>query len=461
MLVIIVIFITGLLTMFASFFSQKSLVRYIGLVGVLIALATLYFKLGIGIQFSEFFFMNPLARMMTVVSLVILFFIFLLHGTYDESYDWSASLSLMLFSTCGAILLFGYSNLLTLFLGIEIMSIPLYVLAASRRNNANSLEAGLKYFILGSFSSAFLLFGIALLFGTFGSFHIDRIIEMQKMIGSGFPHYFYVGLLFVIISLLFKMAIAPFHFWSPDVYDGSPTIVTAFMSTIAKIGATIAMYYLLAGFFAYQFEMYIVYIAPIVCLSLLIGSVMGLVQKNVKRMLAYSSINHVAFILISIILGIALQNPGIITFYLISYTTASLIAFLIINHLRKGKDVHLDHLNGLAKSQPMLSFALTIAVLSMAGIPFTGGFIAKFNVLSGLFIFNKWIFGFALFSSAIGIAYYLRLINRIYFYENSTENVAENNILLVVSTIILSLIILILGIIPTHIPLVIQKYFFL
>lgn len=187
--------------------------------------------------------MFPLTRIVSVVALFLLLIIFVVHRKYEEDYDWSAVYSLMLFSTCGVILLFGQRNLLTLFLGIEIMSIPLYVLAASKRNQAVSLEAGLKYFILGSFASAFLLFGIALVYGSTSSFVLDEIMSVQENHADQLPAYFHVGYIFIIISILFKMAVAPFHFWSPDVYDGSPTVVTSFMTTIVKLGSSITMYF--------------------------------------------------------------------------------------------------------------------------------------------------------------------------------------------------------------------------
>lgn len=456
MLTIIILFVTGLCIMFASFSSVKNLAKYLGLIGIAAALVCLSLKLGIGIEFPEFFYMNKLTKLMTVISLVLLFFIVLNHGEYGEKYDWSVTLSLMFFSTCGVILLFGSLNLLTMFLGIEIMSIPLYVLAASKRNNAYSLEAGLKYFILGSFTSAFLLFGIALVYGTLGSFHIGQMIEMQSMAGNGLPNFFHIGVLFILISIVFKMALAPFHFWSPDVYDGAPTIVTGFMSTLVKLGTAITMYYLLVGFFGDQKSIYISYLIPTIAISLMIGSIMGLVQKNVKRMMAYSSVTHMAFVLAAIIIG---KDHELVCFYLTVYTIASLIVFLILNHLRNGDDIQLDDLNGLSKTQPAVAIIFSIAVLSMAGIPLTGGFIAKFLVLGQLFEVNKVLFCLALLSSAIGIGYYLRLINRIFFYENSIENVAKPNIILLLSTAILALAILIQGLMPAHILQLIEKYF--
>jgi NADH-quinone oxidoreductase subunit N len=460
MLTIIILFITGLCTMFASFSSQKSLPKYLGLAGIIAALVCIAMHLSIGIdrQFLEFFYLDKFATIMTILSLILLFFIILNHGEYGTNYDWSVTISLMFFSTCGVVLLFGSLNLLTLFLGIEIMSIPLYVLAATKRNNAYSLEAGLKYFILGSFTSAFLLFGIALIYGTLGAFDLGHIYEMQKTPGYIFPHFFYIGLLFIITSVVFKMALAPFHFWSPDVYDGSPTIVTGFMSTIVKLGSAVTMNYLLVFFFSLQRTQYLIYIIPIISISLLVGSIMGLVQNNVKRLMAYSSVTHMAFVLSAIIVS---KDQDLVYFYLTVYTIAGLIVFLILNHLRNGDDIYLDDLNGLAKSQPILAIIFSIAVLSMAGIPLTGGFIAKFLVLSQLFVVNKVIFGLALLSSAIGIGYYLRLINRIYFYEKSIENVAKPNLILIVSTSILALAILIQGLMPAHIIQLIEKIFHL
>ena len=459
MLTILILFLTGLCTMFASFLPYKQLPKYLGILGIITALVALQLRLGLGLDFPTFFTMFPLTRIISVVALCLLLIIFIVHREYEEDYDWSAVYSLMLFSTCGVILLFGQRNLLTLFLGIEIMSIPLYVLAASKRNHAVSLEAGLKYFILGSFASAFLLFGIALVYGSTGSFILDEIMSVQERHAGQLPAYFHVGYIFIIISILFKMAVAPFHFWSPDVYDGSPTVVTTFMTTIVKLGSSITMYFLLAGFFKSQFENYSKFLLPIIAVSFLLGAILGLVQNNVKRMLAYSSISHIAFVLVAIILSVAMNDQGVFIFYLMTYTTASLLVFLILDYLEQGNSVFLDHLNGLSKRQPILAVALAIGILSMAGIPFTGGFIAKYRVLMGLYQLNVWIFAIGLVSSAIAIGYYLKTLNRIFFYENNQENVAIKNILLVTVTSILALVILTLGIFPELILQAIHTFF--
>jgi len=459
MLTILILFLTGLCTMFASFLPNKQLPKYLGILGILIALATLHLRLGLGLDFPTFFTMFPLTRIVSVVALFLLLVIFLAHRKYEEDYDWSAVYSLMLFSTCGVILLFGQRNLLTLFLGIEIMSIPLYVLAASKRNQAISLEAGLKYFILGSFASAFLLFGIALVYGSTSSFVLDEIMSIQENHGGQLPAYFHVGYIFIIVSILFKMAVAPFHFWSPDVYDGSPTVVTSFMTTVVKLGSSIAMYFLLAGFFKSQFENYCKFLLPIIAFSFLLGAILGLVQNNIKRMLAYSSISHIAFVLVAIILSVAMNDQGVFIFYLMTYSIASLLVFVILDYLEQGNSIFLDQLNGLSKHQPILALALAIGILSMAGIPFTGGFIAKYRVLMGIYQLNVWIFAIGLLSSAIAIGYYLKILNRIFFHENSQENVAIKNNLFVGVVSILALVTITLGIFPELILQVIHSFF--
>lgn len=459
MLSILILFITGLCTMFASFLPNKSIPKYLGIVGIVSALATLHLHLGLGLDFPNFFNMFPLTRIMTSIALVLLLIIFIVQRNYEENYDWSAVYSLMLFSTTGAILLFGQTNLLTLFLGIEIMSIPLYVLAASKRNQAPSLEAGLKYFILGSFASAFLLFGIALVYGTTGSFVMDHIVTAQNIRGAQLPTYFHIGYIFIIIAILFKMALAPFHFWSPDVYDGSPTIVTTFMTTVVKLGSSITMYYILVGYFREQFENFFKFLLPIICVSFLLGAIMGLVQNNVKRMLAYSSISHIAFVLTGILLSIALQDMSLFVFYLLTYTMASLLVFTILDHLENGNSVFIDHLNGLKERQPLLAIALAIGILSMAGIPFTGGFIAKYRVLTGIYQISGWMFFIALLSSAVAIAYYLKIINRLFFYENvqKTELKKNYNLLSVVG--ILALFLIVLGTLPQSVLQLIHQLF--
>ena len=367
----------------------------------------------------------------------------------------------MLFSLCGAILMVGMTSLVTLFLGIEILSIPLYVLAASNKDNRFSLEAGLKYFILGSFSSAFLLFGIALIYGTFGEFTIDRIVEIQQTSGVLMPPYFHIGVLFIFVALFFKMALAPFHFWSPDVYEGSPTIITGFMSIVVKIATTIALLYLMVGFFGYQSNVWMLYTMIVVCISLIVSSILGLVQKNLKRLMAYSSISHAAFLVLGLMIASLGQNAAAVTFYLLAYTVASVLVFVILNNYSDQEELSFDTLNGLYRHSKLSALGFTIGLLSMAGIPLTGGFIAKWNVISKLLLLPdyKISFIFALIASAIGIAYYLKMINRVFLFEPNIESKFQASSSLQITIIVCIVCLLGLGLFPSEILLRIQGLF--
>lgn len=459
MIAIITIFLTGLLIMFSSFLKEKDWSKQLGLAGISIALLSILMRKQFALSFDEFYMWNPLAIFMTFLALFIAFFIVLNINNSKSQSDNASVYSLLLFSLCGAMLLFGYTNLLTLFLGIEIMSIPLYVLAASNKDNRFSLEAGLKYFILGAFSTAFLLFGIAMLYGTFGSFGIQRILEIQKM-GIPLPPYFHIGVLLVLIAILFKMALVPFHFWAPDVYQGSPTMVTAYMSTIVKIAATISMYYLLNGFFALAANTWMPYMLLIIALSFIISSLMGLVQTNVKRLMAYSSISHASFLLLTLMIALLFQNPTTITFYLLAYSVAGLTVFSVLNQVKNQDEISFDALNGLVSENKLAAVGLGIAILSMAGIPSTGGFIAKWNVLANVYQMNKFIFGIAILASAIGIVYYLKLINRIFFYPNTNNGIEfKTSLSLNVTLVVCILLVFTLGIFPSFILDLFKKLF--
>ncbi len=451
MLVIIILFIAGILSAFSSFFRKKDLSKYIALAGTGIALATIVLKLQFSLHFINFYRWGEVPIIMTIVALFLAFFIILNIRDTDNQSDNASIYSLLLFSLCGAVLLFGYTNLLTLFLGIEILSIPLYVLASSQKDNRFSLEAGLKYFILGSFSSAFLLFGIALVFGTFGAFDLGTILKIQQEVGGNLPPFFHLGVLFILIAILFKMALVPFHFWAPDVYQGSPTMITAYMSTIVKVAAAMSMYYLLTTFFRVGSFAWVKYLFIIICASLIISSIMGLVQKNVKRILAYSSIAHASFILIAILITYILHNPATLSIYLIAYTIASLLSFSILNNLNPNEELNFDALNGLLKTNKIAAIGMIVAIFSMAGIPTTAGFIAKWNVLSHVYKMNPIVFVFALLSSAIGIVYYLKIINRVLFHEAKksatyTATMASN-----LTIIICVILLFLLGLFPTFI----------
>lgn len=431
MLAILILFITGLIVMFSGFYTKRDLAKSIALAGLATAFFSICLKFQLSLKFVQFFIWSPLAGMMTLLATFILFFLILNSKEKSQNRN-SAVYALLLFSLCGAVLLFGATNLVTIFLGIEILSIPLYVLAASDKDQRNSLEAGIKYFILGSFSSAFLLFGIGLVYGLTGSFSVDSVMEVQKQIPT-LPPFFHIGILMVLIAIFFKMAMAPFHFWSPDVYEGSPTLITGYMSTIVKIASAITCYYLLNGFFAFQVNVWIFYTLAIIGLTLFISSIMGLLQKDTKRLMAFSGMSHAAFIVLAIVMVLLTQKPFLLILYIFSYGIAGMLSFSVLCHEEKdGEGMPFERLNGLISRNKIAAIGLAVAILSMAGIPLTGGFIAKWNVLmasynlTANYLFlgstNRIIFGLLLFSSALGIVYYLKLLNHIFFYPNTIPN---------------------------------------
>jgi NADH-quinone oxidoreductase subunit N len=357
--------------------------------------------------------------------------------------------ALILFALVGALILTCYTNMVMLFLGIEILSIPLYVLAGSRRTEAGSNEAAFKYFLLGAFASGFLLFGIALVFGATGTFDgvaMGTYIENNK---DHLPAFFYGGVIMILVGLLFKISAAPFHFWAPDVYQGSPTVFTAFMSTVVKTAAIVAILRLFhTKMLGGVSDFWIPILAICVGLTFVIGNLSAAVQTSVKRMLAFSSISHAGFLLLAIVAASAF-TPKAIIFYTIAYSIASILAFtVLISVIRATGGDGVDNFNGLGKRNPLLAVVMCISLLSLAGIPPTAGFFAKYYVLSAAFNSGHyWLVIIGILSSLVGVYYYFRIIIAMYFKEakEGTEYTADaqHQVLLfvtAVATIVLGLL---------------------
>lgn len=325
--------------------------------------------------------------------------------------------ALILFALVGGLILTCYSNLVMLFLGIEILSIPLYVLAGSRKNELGPNEAAFKYFLLGAFASGFLLFGIALLFGATGTFDGG---EMGKYIlehKDTLPAFFKGGVIMVLVGLLFKISAAPFHFWAPDVYQGSPTVFTAFMSTVVKTAAIVAILRLFhSNMLGYVSDFWIPILAGCVGLTFVIGNFSAAIQTSVKRMFAFSSISHAGFLLLAIVAASAF-TPKALIYYTIAYSVASIVAFtVLINIIKATGSDNIEGFNGLGKKSPLLAVAMSIALLSLAGIPPTAGFFAKYYVLSAAVgSGHMWLAIIGILTSLIGVYYYFRIIIAMYF----------------------------------------------
>lgn len=358
----------------------------------------------------------------TIISTIL---ILLLSKEYFEriSVHVAEYYAIILFSLAGIIVMVSYYNLTMLFVGIEIMSVSLYILAGIKKNDFASNEAALKYFLMGAFSTGFLLFGIALIYGASGSFNLEAIYSWV----IAHPHIdplFYTGIILIIVGLCFKVGAAPFHFWTPDVYEGSPTIITAYMSTVAKTAAFAAFLRLFSISFAPLSDFWVPALLIITIVTLFIGNITALYQQSFKRMLAFSSISHAGYLLFAIV-AIGASSANSIFIYATAYSIASIIAFgaLILVQQESGSD-NFDAFNGLARKNPFLAVVLTVSMLSLAGIPLTAGFVGKFFVFSGaLSQYHTTMVILAVVNAIISVFYYFRVIIAMYFRTTEREQV--------------------------------------
>ena len=316
----------------------------------------------------------------------------------------------------GMVFLVQATNLMTLFLGLEWFSICLYILCAIEIDRVSSLEAGLKYLIVGSFGSAVLLFGSALVYGATGELEFGAIataIDEQGLVNDGLV---LAGLAMLIAGLGFKASAAPFHMWTPDVYEGSPTPVTAFMSAATKAVALVLAMRVLVTAFPAEEDLWTIAVAVIACVSLAWGNIAALVQRNLKRMLAYSSVSQAGFMLIAIAANSELGGRALL-YYLVPYSAASLGAFAVIAARERelGERVTLDNVGGMGWERPTLGVAMWIFMLAFAGLPLTGGFVGKFYVFAAAYESGLWWLVVAgVIATAISLYYYLAVIRAMY-----------------------------------------------
>ena len=323
-----------------------------------------------------------------------------------------------LLAACGGgmVFLVQATNLMTLFLGLEWFSICLYILCAIEIDRVASLEAGLKYLIVGSFGSAVLLFGSALVYGATGELEFGAIaaaIDAQGLVNDGLV---LAGLAMVIAGLGFKASAAPFHMWTPDVYEGAPTPVTAFMSAATKAVALVLALRVLVTAFPAEEDLWTIAVAVIACVSLAWGNIAALVQRNLKRMLAYSSVSHAGFMLIAVAADSELGAKALL-FYLIPYSAASLGAFAVLAARERelGEQVTIDNVGGMGWERPTLGVAMWVFMLAFAGLPLTGGFVGKFYVFAAAYESGLWWLVVAgVIATAISLYYYLAVIRAMY-----------------------------------------------
>lgn len=369
--------------------------------------------------FSNQFMVDYFSQIIKISILIIIFFVML----YSRAYVAHRKIAmgeyqiLILFSTLGMMCLASANSLLMIYLGLELLSLPLYTLVALNRESALSVEAGMKYFIMGSLASGLLLYGLSLLFGLTGSLILSEI-AVKVWASQGVELGLYVlSLVFIVSGIAFKFGGVPFHMWIPDVYQGAASCVTMLISSAPKVAAFALAYRLLAGTLPDLSQAFGAFFIILAIFSLAVGNIVAIAQTNLKRMLGYSTIAHVGFILLGLATG-ASDGYSAVTFYVIVYVILALGAFATIV-LLSPLNFEMENINdfkGLAQRNPWIAFLMMIFLFSFAGVPPTVGFYAKFIILKSLVdIHLTWVAGLAVLFSVIGAFYYLRIIKVMYF----------------------------------------------
>lgn len=409
----------GLFCLLAEILNLRKLLVPIVVLGIMAIFGVNYLEWNQGGSFyNDMLRIDHFSVAFAGLILMIGMLILLLSGSYyqNEQQHISDYLAILIFTLCGALIMVSFSNMVMLFLGIEILSISLYIMAGSKRFDTRSNEAGFKYFLMGAFASGILLFGIALIFGTTNSFSLEQIGNYVRMHdAASISPLFYIGMMMMLVAMLFKVAAAPFHFWSPDVYEGSPALITAFMSTLVKVAAFAALYRL----FATCFLGTLVYAEGTIAISLIaslaIGNFTALHQQNFKRLMAYSGISHAGYLLLGII-ALYANTASALFYYSAGYALATIGAFAVaipVFHAMQHEGI--DAFNGLGKKNPLLAALLTMSMLSLAGIPPFAGFLGKYYIFSkAIQSGHLYLTLVAVIASMIGAYYYLKVVLAMY-----------------------------------------------
>ena len=410
-----------LMLMFGAFIGERSAAMVNGwcvVVLVLAGVALVWLAPGPHVMFGGSFLVDDYARFLKVLTLVgsgraLLLSLDYLTIEKQQKFEYGA---LFLLATLGMLMLISASDLIALYLGLELMSLPLYVIAASNRENLRSTEAGLKYFVLGALSSGMLLYGASLIYGFTGTVNFAGIAKATQN-GAGLGLIF--GLVFLFVGFCFKISAVPFHMWTPDVYEGSPTPVTAFFAAAPKVaGIAIFARVTVVAFpgITHEWQQIVVFVS---IASMALGSFAAIGQRNIKRLMAYSSIGHMGYALVGLAAGTAEGVQGVLI-YMSIYVAMTLGTFAVILSMRRdGRLVEtISDLAGLSRTHPTMAFFLAVLLFSLAGIPPLAGFFAKFYVFLAAIkagLFTLAVIG--VLTSVVGAYYYLAIVKIMYFDE--------------------------------------------
>lgn len=405
---------------------KRWLTGHIAWFGIMAAAVAVWYSWGTDIQtFAGLYLIDMFSSVFKLVFLLGSLLVIFMSDNYVRRRDLPAGeyYSLILFATFGMMMMASAGDLIVFFIGLEIMSVALYVLAGFRRDDLKSNEASLKYFLLGAFATGFIVFGIAFVYGALGSTSIAHIFQPEQYKLANSSLYLMLGAGLLLIGLAFKIASFPFHMWVPDVYEGAPTAITAFMSAGPKAAAIAVLSRVFIFAFAeYTNEMSMAF-WTLSILTMFTGNIIAITQTNIKRMLAYSSIAHAGYMLIALAAGNA-DAASAVAFYALSYTVMSIGAFMVVLIVESKTDGDNDFTSytGLGRRHPILAAAMTLFMISLAGIPPTAGFTAK------LFLFKAAIFQghivlvvVAVLNSLISVYYYLRVVVVMFMIDTESE----------------------------------------
>ncbi|MDA0986839.1 MAG: NADH-quinone oxidoreductase subunit N [Bacteroidetes bacterium] len=443
----------------------KGFKKYVNIFSILGLLISIYFAIinfdKVSMSFSNMVFSGKYASFFEILFCIIGILTILQSSTIQKYYSINKIEYnvLILISIVGMMVMSAGADLISIFIGLEIMSICFYVLAGFARNQIIANEASLKYFLLGAFATGFLLYGIALIYGTVGTTNIIKIAQHYPIALSLDLHL--LGLILLLIGLAFKVALVPFHMWQPDVYEGAITNVSGLMASGGKTAAFASFLLIFSIPLAAGNNNLIEIVSVLAALSMIVGNIFGLVQQNIKRMLAYSSIAHTGYILVGIIATNNFGNHGAL-FYLVVYSITSVGAFGVASILENefGKNLNINDYSGLSQKNKFLAFAMSVFMFSLIGIPPFAGFVGKYYLFAAAIQRDlTWLVILGVLTSIVSLYYYLRLIVYMYFRDPENQNniIVTNDFKIAIS--FSTIVVILFGIYPSSLFSVIRYIF--
>src|SRR5665647_655895 len=449
---IVALTILAVLVMFFGVRKRKKVLLPLLFVGLIITMILNISEWGTNVHyFNEMFIADNFSIAFSSVLILIGILIFMFAIIYYKGVERPLEdvYALILFALIGGIVMASFGNLILFFIGLETLSISFYVLAGSKKFDIASNEAAMKYFLTGSFATGFLLFGIALVYGVSGSFNLEAINAYVVSCKGTVPMLFIAGMLLIFIGMSFKIAAVPFHFWSPDVYTGSPTLITAFMTTAGKVASVAAFYRLISIAFISLHTELVATLTVLSVATIIVGNLSAVYQENLKRMFAYSGVAQSGYLLMAMIV-LGPKSAGILLFFVLSYVIATITAFAVLMLIREERGTFfIPAFRGLAKNNPVEAFAMAIAMMSLAGIPPLAGCMAKYNLFAlaaeGGY---TWLVVVAIIGSMISIYFYFKPIMASYFSEGEPQHKIESSINFKFNIILCTVLMIVLGFLP-------------